>query len=81
MTEAFNPLAMNNLAHSIVTRMLETDPTPLDAVPRFVGAGLYAIYYYGSFRPIQNCLGVIVKVPTLNRFTSGKPPLLAAGEV
>jgi hypothetical protein len=35
MTEAFNPLAMNNLAHSIVTRMLETDPTPLDAVPRF----------------------------------------------
>jgi Eco29kI restriction endonuclease len=57
MTEAFNPLAMNNLAHSIVTRMLETDPTPLDAVPRFVGAGLYAIYYYGSFSAYSELLG------------------------
>jgi hypothetical protein len=49
MTEAFNPLAMSSLAHSIVTRMLETDPVPLDTVPRFIGAGLYAIYYDGRF--------------------------------
>lgn len=45
----FNPLDMTNLAHSIVTRMIETTPTPLDAVPRFFGAGLYAIYYTGNF--------------------------------
>lgn len=49
MTESYNPLAMENLAHSIVTRMMETDPTPLDTVPRFAGAGVYAIYYQGPF--------------------------------
>lgn len=47
--EPFNPLAMENLAHSIVTRMMETDPTPLDSTPRFLGAGIYAIYYSGQF--------------------------------
>lgn len=47
--DPFNPLAMNNLAHSIVTRMMETKPTPLDKVPRFTGAGIYAIYYSGQF--------------------------------
>lgn len=39
---------MTSLAHSIVTRMLEKEPTPLDDVPRFTGAGVYAIYYHGS---------------------------------
>ncbi|UJP09534.1 Eco29kI family restriction endonuclease [Microbacterium sp. KUDC0406] len=48
MTDPYNPLAMESLAHSIVTRMLETDPTPLDNVPRFTGAGVYAIYYRGQ---------------------------------
>ena len=47
MTVPFNPLDMANLAHSIVTRMLETEPTPLDSVHQFRGAGLYAIYYRG----------------------------------
>jgi hypothetical protein len=47
MTEPFNPLDIKNLAHSIVTRMEETAPTPLDAIPRFTGAGLYALYYRG----------------------------------
>ncbi|PFG45131.1 Eco29kI restriction endonuclease [Georgenia soli] len=45
----FNPLDMTNLAHSIVTRMIESTPTPLDSVPVFTGAGLYAIYYTGPF--------------------------------
>ncbi|KSZ56026.1 restriction endonuclease Eco29kI [Rhodococcus pyridinivorans KG-16] len=49
MTEAFNPLDMHNLGLSITTAMLDTDPTPLGAVPRFQGAGLYAIYYTGDF--------------------------------
>lgn len=49
MNESFNPLAMENLAHSIVTRMMETAPTPLDSIPRFRGAGVYAIYYAGPF--------------------------------
>lgn len=49
MSDPFNPLDMDNLAHSIVTRMMEKEPTPLDQVPRFAGAGLYAIYYNGLF--------------------------------
>lgn len=49
MTAPFNPLDMENLAHSIVTRMLEAEPTALDSIPRFTGAGLYAIYYAGDF--------------------------------
>lgn len=40
---------MTNLAHSIVTRMEETDPIPLADVTKFSGAGLYAIYYGGDF--------------------------------
>lgn len=47
--DAFNPLDMGNLAHSIVTRMLENEPTPLGTISRFHGAGLYAIYYNGEF--------------------------------
>jgi hypothetical protein len=47
VTEPFNPLDIKNLAHSIVTRMEERSPTPLDTVPQFRGAGLYALYYCG----------------------------------
>lgn len=49
MTDPFNPLDMNNLAASIGNAILSTDPTPLADVRRFLGAGLYAIYYTGSF--------------------------------
>ncbi len=40
---------MTNLAQSIVSRMMDSESTPLDAVPKFNGAGLYAIYYNGPF--------------------------------
>lgn len=53
MTEPYNPLAMENLAHSIVTQMMETEATPLDDVPRFNGAGVYALYYHGPFPAYQ----------------------------
>lgn len=49
MTESFNPLAMDSLGHSIVTKIMETEPTPLDKVTRFTGAGVYVIYYNGNF--------------------------------
>lgn len=48
MSEPFNPLDISSLAHSIVTRMEEREPTPLSKISRFVGAGLYAIYYTGQ---------------------------------
>ncbi len=56
--QPFNPLDMHNLGLSITTAMLGTDPTPLGAVPKFQGAGLYAIYYTGQFpayRMIAEC--------------------------
>ncbi|MGC4154458.1 MAG: Eco29kI family restriction endonuclease [Propionicimonas sp.] len=50
MTDAaFNPLAMTSLAESIVQRLMRTSPVPLGGIPRFNGAGMYAIYYTGDF--------------------------------
>lgn len=48
MSGAFNPLDMENLAVSIANALLTTEPTPLGAVPAFLGAGVYAIYYGGD---------------------------------
>ena len=60
MTGAFDPLDMNNIAESIVTQMLRQSPVPLGELPRFPGAGIYAIYYVGdlpAYAPITaaNC--------------------------
>lgn len=43
----FNPLDLENLGESIARAMGESNPTPLAALPRFEGAGIYAIYYNG----------------------------------
>lgn len=48
MSAPFNPLDMDNLALSIVTRIEDMEPVPLDDVPGFIGAGVYAIYYVGD---------------------------------
>lgn len=50
----YNPLEKRNLAESIQRRILQTDPLPLgDRAARLAtgGAGVYAIYYVGSFEP------------------------------
>lgn len=52
----FNPLAKRNLGKSVVDALLETTALPLKAVGIFPGAGVYAIYYHGSFpnyRPLS----------------------------
>jgi hypothetical protein len=52
----FNPLAKRNLGKSVVDALLETSALPLNAVGLFPGAGVYAIYYNGSFpnyRPLS----------------------------
>jgi len=59
-SEPFNPLAMDSLAHSIVTRMTLMTPIPMSEVPVFSGAGLYAIYYHGTF-PAYADLAVLNK--------------------
>jgi len=45
----YNPLDRKNLGASVAEAMLERFPVPLGGVPRFDGAGVYAIYYTGDF--------------------------------
>jgi hypothetical protein len=52
----YNPLAKRNLAASIVLKLLQQEPHEL-APSRFVGAGIYLVYYTGDFeayRPISD---------------------------
>ena len=44
----FNPLDKRNLGESVADALLETAAKPLPPEP-FIGAGVYAIYYTGSF--------------------------------
>jgi len=45
----FNPLDKVNLGASVAEAMLARPAFPLNAIPQFTGAGIYAIYYTGSF--------------------------------
>jgi len=47
MTEPFNPLDITNLGVSLATAMLASEPTRMDNLGAFAGAGIYAIYYVG----------------------------------
>lgn len=47
----FNPLDKRNLGKSIVDALLAAPALPLGSVSLFPGAGVYAIYYSGSFEP------------------------------
>jgi len=48
ITKPFNPLDKRNLGESVARALLETKVQPLPPEP-FVGAGVYALYYTGSF--------------------------------
>jgi hypothetical protein len=50
----FNPLDKQNLGKSIVEALLKGPELPLSSVEKFVGAGVYAIYYRGSFVHYQS---------------------------
>ena len=43
----FDPLSKTNLARSVEGALLRQVPSKLAALPRFLGAGIYAIYYTG----------------------------------
>lgn len=47
----FNPLDKTNLAESIADALLRRPIFSLPPPNRFEGAGVYAIYYFGPFRP------------------------------
>lgn len=45
----FNPLDKINLGASVGDALLKSPTHPLGTVPKFLGAGVYAIYYCGDF--------------------------------
>ena len=47
--EPYNPLEKRQLARSVVQALLERDTAPLPPEAPFIGGGVYAIYYTGSF--------------------------------
>lgn len=49
----FNPLDKRNLGESVARALLKQNVTSLARVERFLGAGIYAIYYVGGFRPYE----------------------------
>jgi Eco29kI restriction endonuclease len=49
----FNPLDKLNLAKSLAEAMLKRPVSPLPPDEKFNGAGIYAIYYLGSFPPYK----------------------------
>lgn len=49
MTEVYNPLDKINLGKSVAEALLDQPHHPLGEVPPFDGAGIYVIYYNGSF--------------------------------
>jgi hypothetical protein len=46
---AFNPLDLVNLGRSVELALLATQAAPLNALPKTIGAGVYALYYHGPY--------------------------------
>ena len=46
--EPFNPLEREALGERVADELLATEPLPLAGLPRFEGAGVYALYYSGD---------------------------------
>ncbi len=51
---AFNPLDKKNLGASVAEALLTKKAHPLDKLPAFQGAGIYAIYYTGGFKAYRS---------------------------
>lgn len=49
----YNPLEKANLGASVAEALLGRKPRPLGSLEAFAGAGIYAIYYTGTFAPYQ----------------------------
>jgi len=47
----FNPLDKTNLGASVADALLARPAAPLDGLREFHGAGVYALYYSGRFKP------------------------------
>ena len=62
-SEPYNPLDKKNLGKSVAEALLDCPAEPLGTIKSFTGAGIYAIYYSGDFRPYS---------PITTKNTNGK---------
>ena len=53
VADAFNPLDKRNLGESVANALLKRPVGPLPPDKTFQGAGIYAIYYTGTFGPYE----------------------------
>jgi hypothetical protein len=51
--QPYNPLDKRNLGESVATALLSRPVVPLTSLEAFTGAGIYALYYTGSFTPYR----------------------------
>ena len=54
MTIPYNPLEKGNLGRTVAEALLVQDPVRIDELKTFEGAGIYAIYYVGDFKPYES---------------------------
>jgi len=62
----FNPLDTRNLGKSVVDALTSTAEVALEGLSVFKGAGVYALYYSGDFKPYQ-------RLAVLNRTQAAHP--------
>lgn len=55
--DPFNPLDKANLGISVAQALLSKNAIPLVELGTFQGAGVYALYYIGSFKPYSRLAG------------------------
>ena len=49
--DPYNPLDLQALGHSLLLELERRPTTPLKALSKFVGSGIYGLYYTGSAKP------------------------------
>lgn len=66
------PLDKRNLGESVAGALLERPVGPLPPEQKFIGAGIYAIYYIGDFQPYNQIAQQNRKVSSTGPFMSAK---------
>jgi hypothetical protein len=51
LSSPFNPLDVSNIGVTLAIELLQRPEAPLRPIKEFPGAGVYAIYYRGTFKP------------------------------
>jgi hypothetical protein len=66
MADPYNPLDKANLGKLVVDALLALPAVPINKLEPFSGAGIYAIYYHGTFEPylrLANAFGTQNETP------------------